>query len=158
MNNKDMILNVMRAQGTADALDLRKRAANMTGTEIIAEREKAPDWDQTKDYTDWPAGSPIKHEGHTYGLIIPHNAAHQPPEARPSGLRALWSPHHTMDPKRAEPYIGPNGTSGLWSIGECCTENDHVWKNLYADNDFPPSALPERWEDLGTIEDVQGTV
>ena len=32
MKSQDMILGVMRAQGTADALDLRGRAADMDGT------------------------------------------------------------------------------------------------------------------------------
>ena len=42
MNSKELVLSVMRAQGKADALDLRTRAATMDGTAIIAEEEKAP--------------------------------------------------------------------------------------------------------------------
>ena len=45
MNSQDMILNVMRAQGTTDALDLRGRAADMDGTAIIAEEDKVPAFD-----------------------------------------------------------------------------------------------------------------
>lgn len=34
--------DIMKAQGKADALDLRSRAAGMDGTGIIAEESKAP--------------------------------------------------------------------------------------------------------------------
>lgn len=155
MNSQDMILGLMRAQGKADALDLRGRAGGMTDTAIIAERQKAPDWSQERDYSDWPAGAPVRDQGRTFGLIIPHNAAHQPPDVRPADLPALWSPKHTTDPKLAEPYLPPNGTSGLWSVDECCTENGHVYRNSYDKNEFSPSAMPDRWTDLGAVEDVQ---
>ena len=96
MTNQELILGVMRAQGKADALDLRARAP------------------------------------------------------------ALWSIRHTKDPKRAKPWLAPNGTSGLYELDECATENGHVYQNGHDNNEFSPSALPERWTDLGTIEEVQG--
>lgn len=55
--------DTMKAQGKADALDLRGRAAGMDGTGIIAEERKAPAFDGTKDYTGWPVGAPVTDEG-----------------------------------------------------------------------------------------------
>ena len=53
-----MYTDAMKAKGTADALDLRERAAGMDGTAIIAEEQKAPAFDGTKDYSAWPVGAP----------------------------------------------------------------------------------------------------
>lgn len=154
-NSKDMILDVMRAQGAADALDLRSRAADMDGTEIIAERQKAPAFDPDRDYSTWPVGAPVTDAGRTYGLLQPHNAANYP-GSRPADLPALWSILHTTDPARAEPYLAPNGQSGMYMKNDCCTENDHVYQSAIDNNVWPPSGYPAGWTDLGTVEDVQG--
>ena len=148
--SKEMILGIVRAQGRADALDLRQRAKDLDGTAIIAERAKAPAWQADKDYSAWPVGAPVRDEGRTYGLIRPHNAAHYP-DTRPATLPALWSLKHTKDPARAEPYLAPNGQSGMYMNGECCTEEGHVWRCLQDGTAFPPSQLPVAWEDLGEV-------
>ena len=59
MTNQELILGVMRAQGKADALDLRARAPELDGTAIIAEEAKVPQFDGTKDYSSWAIGSPV---------------------------------------------------------------------------------------------------
>lgn len=157
MTNKDVVLQALRSQGAADALDLRGRASDLDGTAIIAEEVKVPKFDPEKDYTDWPAGSPVYEEvddeKQVFKLITPYNASSY--EGSPSTLPALWSICHTKDPAKAKPWLAPNGTSGLYALDGCCTELNHVWKNTHDNNEFSPSAMPERWEDLGTIDDVQ---
>lgn len=148
--SREMILGVMRARGRADALDLRERAAGMDGTAVIAERDKAPAWEPDKDYSAWPVGAPVRDEGRTYGLITPHNAAHYP-DTRPATLPALWSLQHTTDPNRAEPYLAPNGQSGMYMTGECCTEGGHVYRSAMDNNVWAPSGYPDGWEDLGEV-------
>ena len=106
MTNQELILGVMRAQGKADALDLRARAPELDGTAIIAEESKVPQFDGSKDYSDWEAGAPVWEEvdgeRQVFTLITPHNASHYP-GSTPSTLPALWSIRHTKDPKRAKP-------------------------------------------------------
>lgn len=153
MMSEAMILDVMRQQGKADAIDLRARAKDMDGTAVIAESIKAPKFDGNKDYTSWPVGSPVWDDGQVYTLLQPYNAKHY--QGTPATLRAMWSITHTKDPAKALPYLAPLGISGIWLVDECCTENGHVYRNKYANNDFPPSAVPARWEDLGTIEEIQ---
>ena len=148
--SRELILSVMRAQGKADALDLRSRAKDLDGTAIIAEREKAPEWQANKDYSAWPVGAPVRDEGRTYGLIQPHNASHYP-DTRPATLPALWSLQHTKDPERAEPYLAPNGQSGMYMTGDCCTEGGHVWRSTMDNNVWAPSGYPDGWEDLGEV-------
>lgn len=140
-----MYTDAMRAQGESDALDLRGRAKDMDGTAIIAEKQKAPAWDAGKDYSAWPVGAPVVDEGRTYGLLQPHNAANYP-DTRPSTLPALWSIKHTTDPERAEPYLAPNGTSGMYMTGECCTYDGVVYRSIIDNNVWPPADYPAGWE------------
>lgn len=140
----------MKEKGKADAADLRTRAAGLDGTAIIAERAKVPNWKADKDYSAWPVGAPVRDEGRTYGLITPHNASHYP-DTRPATLPALWSIQHTKDPARAEPYLAPNGQSGMYMTGECCTEGGHVWRSTIDNNVWEPSDYPDGWEDLGEV-------
>ena len=158
MTSQKIVLDVMRAQGTADALDLRARASELDGTALIAEEAKVPKFDGSKDYSSWESGAPvweeIDGERQIFTLITPHNASHYP-GSTPSNTPALWSIRHTKDPKQAKPWLAPNGTSGRYALDECATENGHVYRNNHENNEFSPSAQPERWTDLGTIEDVQ---
>ena len=153
---KDESLEIMRQRGKADALDLQSRAPSMTGTEIIAEENKVPAFDPTKDYSKWPVNAPVADEEQVWLLLQPHNAAHF--TGRPSTLRAMWGLAHTTDPHKAKPWVASYGTSGLYKIDECCTYpytdgTTHVFRNKYDNNDYPPLTLnvEDRWEDLGEV-------
>jgi len=144
-SSQDMILGVMRAQGKADALDLRGRAPDMDGTGLIAEEDKIPAFDPKKDYSGWAAGSPVQDEGQVWTLIQPYNAANY--EGRPSALRALWGLAHTKDPKKAKPWVDPYGTSGMYMEGECYLADDGtVYRALQNDLVYDAAALPSAWE------------
>ena len=150
MTNKDIVLNAMRSQGRADALDLRNRAADMDGTAIIAEEEKIPQFDGQKDYSAWKAGAPVYEvidgERQVFTLIQPYNAANY--SGTPSTLPAIWSIRHTKDPQKAKPWLAPNGTSGLYMKDECCTENGKTWSSAQDNNAFAPSAYPLYWNEV----------
>lgn len=143
MSNLEIVLGVMRDAGRRDAADLRARAAGMDGTAIIREEAKTPDFDPTKDYTDWPAGSPVADEGQVWLLLQPHNAASH--DGRPSTLRALWGLAHTTDPDKAKPFVVPYGTSGVYMAGECVAE-DGVYRCNRDNVVHPPKDLPEAWD------------
>ena len=146
MTNQEVVLNAMRSQGKADALSLRSRAPDMDGTALIAEEEKVPAFDPQKDYSGWPMGAPVADEGQVWTLLQPYNAAHY--VGRPSTLRALWGLAHTKDPRKAKPWVNPYGISGMYKLGECYKDTDGtVYRQIYdGDNEYPASALPERWE------------
>ena len=159
MTSKDVVLEAMRSLGKADALALRARAPEMDGTGLIAEEGKIPEFDGSKDYSGWAAGSPVweavEGERQVFTLITPHNASHYP-GSKPSNTPALWSIRHTKDPQKAKAYLAPSGTSGLYEVDECAVEAGHVWRSNQAGNAFSPTAYPAYWEDLGTVEEVQG--
>ena len=140
MTNKELVLDVMRTQGKEDALDFRNRANDLDGTAIIEEERKAPLWDGSKDYSNWPVGSPVRFDGQVYKLITPHNASSYP-DANPANTPALWSITHTKDPNKAKPYMPPNGTSGMYMKDEVCTKDDKIWVSKQNDNPYPPGEV-----------------
>lgn len=146
MSNLEIVLGVMRDAGRRDAADLRARAPDLDGTAIIREEVKAPDFDPTKDYTDWPRGAPVTDEGQVWLLLQPHNAAHS--EGRPSTLRALWGLAHTKDPDKAKPFVAPYGTSGIYMAGECVLEDGAVYRCNRGNVVHPPAELPEAWDKI----------
>lgn len=157
--NSEFVRKSMYDKGRADALDLAERAQGMDGTAIIAEEEKVPLFVWGTDYSDCPVDAPIAEiidgEKQIFTMIVPVNTAHYP-GITPNTERSLYSLRHTKNPAKAKPFVPPQGTSGLYKLDECCTEMGYVWRNLYPNNDFPPSAVPDRWEKVGTVEEVQG--
>ena len=154
MTSKQRVLARERAAGKAAALDLAARAPGLDGTALIAEEDKVPLFVWGTDYSACAAGTPIAEivdgERQIFTMITPVNTAHYP-GITPNTERSLYSLCHTKDPARAKPWVEPLGTSGLYAVDECCTDAGHVWRNLYEGNAYPPSVLPERWEDLGVI-------
>ena len=146
MKNKEMILDIMRRQGRADALELRSVAKDLSGTELIAREAQAPMFDPKKDYSSWPVGAPVADGGQVWTLLQPYNAAHY--SGRPADLRALWGLAHTKDPQQAKPWVAPLGTSGLYAVDEVCFHEGRVWRNGRANNEYPPGTIgaEEFWE------------
>ena len=133
--------------GKHDAQLLREEAKDLTGTQIIDREMSIPEYDVTKDYSDWPAGAPVKSEGQVWILIQPHNAAHY--GNNPSALRALWGLAHTKNPEKAKPWVDAYGTSGMYMKDECYKDEEgNVWKALQDNLVYDAVALPTGWEQV----------
>lgn len=147
MDSKTLVLDVLRSLGQREAAELRKSAAEMDGTAIIAMERAVPAWSHEQDYTGWPVGAPVADEGQVWLLIQPHNAASY--EGRPSTLRALWGLAHTKDPARAKPWVDAYGTSGMYMVGECYLAKDGAVCRCKQDNCvYDAQALPGAWEEV----------
>ena len=143
---KTLALEAMRAKGTADAAELRGRAAGLDGTALIAEEIRIPAFDRSKDYSGWPAGAPVSDGGQVWTLLQPHNAAHY--SGRPAELRALWGLAHTRDPERARAFVAPLGASGLYMAGECCVFEERVFRCLTDNTAYSPAEHAQSWEEV----------
>lgn len=131
--------------GRKNALALRETAHAMTGTEIIDREQDAPQYDPKKDYSAYPAGSPVRDGGQVWLLLQPHNAARY--SGRPADLRALWGLAHTMNPAKAKAWVAPYGTSGMYMEGECYKDdNGTVWRCLQSNMVYSADVLPSAWE------------
>lgn len=150
MTNKEFVLAMVKEQGKANALDLRNRAADMTGTAIIEEETKIPSYDNTKDYSTWAVGSPCEYFGQIYGLLQPYNAAHYP-DTNPANTPALWRVLHTTDPTKAKPYIKPTSTSDMYLKGECMLFTDGLVYRALRDTVYDPIEYAADWEVVSDV-------
>lgn len=145
----------LKARGAAEAAALAAKAVegSADGTELIDHEEMVPTWRQ-RDYSSVSVGTPYKWQGQVYKLWQQHDATEQP-DWSPDQAVSMWDVCHTTDPAKAKPYTAPQGSRGMWQEGECCVEQDHVWRCKKDSTVYPPSQLPDSWEDLGSTEDVQ---
>lgn len=147
MNNKDIVLESMREKGRTDAIDLRNRAVDMTGTAIIDEEQKAPIFINGKDYSEWPVGSPVESEEQIWKLIQPYNSKANP--GNPSTLRALWGLCHTKNPTKAKQWVDPLGTSGAYQKEECYKDVDGKVYRCKRDHTVHDAKwAPTSWEEV----------
>lgn len=153
MTAKDRVLERERSRGRAAALNLATRASEMDGTALIAEQDHIPVWREDAVYTASHVGFPVQDGDQVYTILQPHTPAHNP-GVRPASLPAIYSIKHTTDPKKAKPYMAPNGTSGMYMKGECAVENGQVYRSAIDNNVWAPSGYPAGWENLGPIEKV----
>ena len=146
----------LRERGAADAAALAAKSVegSVDGTALIAQEDIIPTWRQ-RDYSQVPVGTPYKWQGQVYKLWQQHDATQQA-DWSPDQAVSLWDVCHTTDPAKAKPYTAPQGTRGSWQEGECCVEEGRVWRCKQNDTVYPPSQLPDSWENLGSTEDVQG--
>ena len=142
----------LKERGAADAAALAAKAVE--GTALIDQEDTIPTWRQ-RDYSQVPVGTPYKWQGQVYKLWQQHDATQQT-DWSPDKAVSLWDICHTTDPAKAKPYTVPQGTRGMWQEGECCVEQSHVWLCKKDSTVYPPSQLPDSWENLGSVEEVQG--
>lgn len=139
------MIDVFESLGRRDAIELRNEASELDGTQIIARENSIPYFIPSKDYTDWPVGSPVAFDDQVWLLIQPHNAANY--DGNPSTLRSLWGLAHTKDPSRAKSWVEAYGTSGMYMTGECYKDYDgHVYRALEDNLVYSHDARPDAWE------------
>ena len=150
----DFILNAMRTAGAADASAIATKSVTgeADGTALIAAEEQIPTWRQ-RDYTDVPIGTPYKYADQVYKLWQAHDATNQP-DWTPDRAVSLWDICHTTDPSKAKPYVAPQGTRGMYQIGDVCTYNGVIYRSTAGNNVWSPDTYPQGWEQV----DISGGV
>lgn len=146
MTSKDIVLDVHRKMGRADATSLREKAVTgeVTDTEIIDNEIVVPFWRADKDYSNTSIGTPVLYENQIYGLLQPHNAANHP-GTNPATLPALWRVKHTTNPKKAKPWVKPTSTSDMYLKGECMIWTDGTVKTAQRDTIYSPDEYAADW-------------
>ena len=149
-------IEAMKAKGATDAADFQTRSASMTGTEMYAEEEKIPDFQAAKavkNMLERPVGFICRSTaGRVVKLLQPYDSNTYPQE--PEELEAQWGHYWSKDPKKALPFIAQ--ATSPYMTGDCCTDAGHVHASKEDNNVWSPTDQPNRWTDLGTIEDVMG--
>lgn len=162
--SETMYESAMYDRGLADAADLQARSSTMTGTQLYAEEEKIPDFAEAakvKNMKDRPAGQENgfvcrNSAGLVVRLVQPYDSDIYPQEPGDKTLAAQWRFVYSKDPRKARPFLEDPEILSLnyYNVGECCTENGHVYRSTIPANVYRPSEYAQGWEDLGTIEEV----
>lgn len=138
------LAEAMRIFAKQNAQHLKEQGESMSGTEIIDQELFVPEWKPANYQT---VGAPVKFDGQVYKVLQVHDSTSNP-DWTPAATPALWSICHTTDPAKAKPWLEPQGTSGMYQLGECYRADDGmVYRQIYdGDNVYDAEAMPDRWE------------
>ena len=138
------LAEAIRILAKESALHLKEQGKGMSGTEIIDQEIFVPEWKPANYQT---VGASVHYEGQVYKVLQVHDSTSNP-DWTPAATPALWSVCHTTDPAKAKPWLEPQGTSGMYQLGECYRADDGmVYRQIYdGDNVYDAEAMPDRWE------------
>ena len=150
MTNKEFVLETMKRSGKLVAQAVQEKSATMTGTELNAEGAYIPDFKAAvanKNMLERKAGMTDgfvckSSAGRVVRLIQNYdsNIFTQEPEELPAQFGFVWS----NDPAHALPFVAIS--TSPYMKGNCCTENDEVFRSKFDNNVHAPSAYPDGWE------------
>lgn len=147
MDYKEYVLDKMKEVGLNSATLFQEKAPELDGTAIIDREDYIPDFNpDLHQYLNWVKGQCVRNNDQVWQLLQPYDSTVY--KDHPENLRAQWSLCHTKNPLKAKPYVEPMGTSGVYMIDECCTENGKVYKSLIDNNVWTPSGYPAGWEEV----------
>ena len=148
MTNKEYVLETMKRSGKLAAQAVQEKSANMTGTELNAEDMYIPDFKAAvanKNMLERNVGFICKSSaGRVVKLLQKYdsNIYTQEPEELPAQFGFVWS----NDPLKAKPFIALS--TSPYMKGNCCSENDVVYRSKMDNNVYAPSAYPQGWEQV----------
>ena len=148
MTNRDYVLETLKRSGKLAAQAVQEKASNMTGTELNAEDMYIPDFKAAvanKNMLERNVGFICKSSaGRVVKLLQKYDSSiyTQEPEELPAQFGFVWS----NDPLKAKPFIALS--TSPYMKGNCCSENDVVYRSKMDNNVYAPSAYPQGWEQV----------
>lgn len=152
MNNEQFVLDFLRRMGVETARTIQTKSGVMTGTELYEADDYIPNFVDA-----------VKHENMSkreVGFVCRSSAGRvvkllqkydsdvytQEPEELPAQWGFLWS----TDPAKALPFI-PMSTSPYMK-GDCCIEENKVYRSKIDNNVHAPSAYPQGWALVSSVQ------
>jgi len=144
----DLILTAMFEKGKSDALNFQVRSTLMDGTAMYAEEQLIPTFEAAKNVEnmiDRPINFVcITKAGHVVKLLQPYDSDIY--TAEPEELSAQWGFVWSTDPAKARPFISIS--TSPYMIGDCCIENEKIYRSILDNNVWAPSGYPQGWEEV----------
>ena len=148
MTSKERVLNRERQRGYEAARVIQANADSMTGTELNAADDRIPRFAAAvaaKNMLERPTGFVCKSTaGRVVRLIQPYDSTiyNQEPEELPAQWGFKWS----SDPAKALPFVAIS--TSPYMTGDCCTENNTVYRSTIHNNVWSPADYPSGWEEV----------
>lgn len=140
------MMDLLKHMAKLAAQAVQANAETMTGTELNAEEKFLPDFQKAKEKMNMlkrEAGFVCKSSaGRVVFLIQPYDSDVNTGE--PEDLPAQWGFKWSDEPAHAKPFVAIS--TSPYNKGNCCAENDEVFRSLYDNNVHAPSAWPDGWE------------
>lgn len=144
--NKEELMEKMREKGMQDAQVLQEKAGSMTGTELNEKKEAIPDFTAAAskmNMLEREVGFVCKSSaGRVVKLLQVYDSSIY--TAEPEELSAQWGFVWSQDPAHALPFIALS--TSPYGKGDCCTENDIVYRSKIENNVWAPSGYAQGWE------------
>ena len=145
LTNREYVLDAMRRYGGSIAAEIQAKAGEMTGTELYEKEGYIPDFKaacERKNMLERLAGFTCRSTaGRIVRLLQPYDSTIYTQE--PEELIAQWGFKWSTDPAKALPFIA--SATSPYMTGDCCTENEEIYRSKYDNNVHAPSAWPEGW-------------
>jgi hypothetical protein len=128
------------------AMEVQERSPDMNGTELYAVDDRIPQFKEAvkkQNMLTRKAGFVCKSSaGRVVRLLQPYDSSvyTAEPEELPAQYGFVWSD----DPAKALPFVAIS--TSPYMKGNCCTENDVVFRSKIDNNVHAPSAWPQGWE------------
>ena len=146
MTNRELVLETLKRSGKLIAQSVQTRSAEMTGTELNAEHSYIPDFKvacEKMNMLNRPVGFVCKSSaGRVVKLLQVYDSSIYTNE--PEDLPAQWGFVWSDDPAHAKPFVAIS--TSPYMKGNCCIENDEVFRSTMDNNVHAPSAYPQGWE------------
>lgn len=141
-------LDAMREKGLADATSLQGRASGLTGTELYAETGKIPAFKEAVALKNMSARAPgfvcRSTAGRVVILLQSYDSTIYTQE--PEDLPAQWGFKWSSNPADALPFVALS--TSPYGKGDCCTQNDKIYRSTIDNNVWAPDAYPAGWEEV----------
>ena len=146
MTDKEYVLETLKRSGKLAAQAVQERSADMTGTELNAEDMYIPDFTKACEKMNMlnrPIGFVCKSSaGRVVRLLQVYDSTVY--TAEPEELPAQWGLVWSDNPEHAKEFVAIS--TSPYMKGNCCIENDVVYRSLIDNNVWKPSEHPQGWE------------
>ena len=146
-NSKERVLQRERQRGYEAAKVVQNNADSMTGTELYAVDDRIPTFKAATarmNMLDRPVGFVCKSSaGRVVRLLQVYDSDIYTQE--PEELPAQWGFKWSTDPAKALPFVAIS--TSPYMTGDCCTENDVIYRSLIDNNVWSPANYPTGWEE-----------
>ena len=146
MTSRDFVLSTMKEYGKKVAQEIQEAAAEMTGTELYTKKVFIPDFTVAcakKNMLERSIGFVCRSSaGRLVKLVQNYDSTIFTQE--PEELPAQWGFYWSQDPSEALPFVAIS--TSPYMTGDCCTENDIVYRSVMDNNTWAPSAYAQGWE------------
>lgn len=146
MTSKERVLRREYDRGRLAAQEVQDRSPEMSGTELYTVDDRIPQFRAAvarKNMLDRPVGFVCKSSaGRVVKLLQPYDSTvyTNEPEELPAQFGFVWS----NDPAKALPFVAIS--TSPYMTGNCCTENDSIYRSIIDNNVWAPSAYRRGWE------------